>query len=119
MLTGSEPDVEAAACEGRTDWRWASSDRLPIVGAVPDTVAICAPFRAAAARRLDQPRYLPRADGLFVFMALGSRGITWSALGAQVLASCISGAPVPLEASLLDAIDPARFDVRAARRTAS
>jgi tRNA 5-methylaminomethyl-2-thiouridine biosynthesis bifunctional protein len=119
MLTGSETDVEAAACEGRTDWRWASSDRLPIIGAVPDTAPICAPFRAAAARRLDLPRHLPRADGLFVFIALGSRGITWSALGAQVLASCISGAPVPLEASLLDAIDPARFDVRAARRAAS
>jgi tRNA 5-methylaminomethyl-2-thiouridine biosynthesis bifunctional protein len=47
---------------------------------------------------------------------LGSRGIAWSALGAQVLSSCISGAPVPLEASLLDAIDPARFQARAARR---
>jgi tRNA 5-methylaminomethyl-2-thiouridine biosynthesis bifunctional protein len=54
-----------------------------------------------------------------VFTALGSRGITWSALGAQVLASSITGAPQPLEASLLDAIDPARFVARAVRRSSA
>ena len=48
--------------------------------------------------------------------ALGSRGISWAALGAQVLAAQISGAPVPLESSLVDALDPARFALRAARR---
>jgi tRNA 5-methylaminomethyl-2-thiouridine biosynthesis bifunctional protein len=69
---------------------------------------------ATLVSRLDQPRFVPRLPGLFVYSALGSRGITWSALGAQTLAALISGAPVPLEASLLDAVDPARF---AARRT--
>jgi tRNA 5-methylaminomethyl-2-thiouridine biosynthesis bifunctional protein len=56
---------------------------------------------------------------LFVFTALGSRGITWSALGAQVLAAAVTGAPSPLEASLLDSIDPARFVSRSARRAAA
>jgi tRNA 5-methylaminomethyl-2-thiouridine biosynthesis bifunctional protein len=70
----------------------------------------------AGAGRLDQPRFVPRQPGLFVFTALGSRGITWSALGAQVLASSITGAPSPLEASLLDAVDPARFVSRAIRQ---
>jgi tRNA 5-methylaminomethyl-2-thiouridine biosynthesis bifunctional protein len=57
--------------------------------------------------------------GLFVFTALGSRGITWSALGGQVVAAAISGAPAPLEASLLDAIAPARFITRQVRRSSA
>jgi tRNA 5-methylaminomethyl-2-thiouridine biosynthesis bifunctional protein len=60
---------------------------------------------------------VPRLPGLYVFTALASRGITWSALGAQVLASSITGAPQPLESSLLDAIDPARFVARRVRRS--
>jgi len=59
---------------------------------------------------------VPRVPGLFVFTALGSRGITWSALGARLLASLITGAPAPLEASLIDAVDPARFVSRRSRR---
>ncbi|MCB2020188.1 MAG: hypothetical protein KDG44_05245, partial [Burkholderiaceae bacterium] len=62
------------------------------------------------------PRFVPRAAGLYVFAGLASRGITWAALGARTLASQISGAPCPLEASLLDAVDAARFASRRARR---
>ena len=95
---------------GRVGWRWSSDDRLPIVGAVPSA--------SAHPLRLDQARFVPREDGLYVFIGLGSRGITWAPLGAQVLASMISGAPVPLPAGLLDAIDPARFAVRRFRNAA-
>jgi tRNA 5-methylaminomethyl-2-thiouridine biosynthesis bifunctional protein len=66
-------------------------------------------------RAIDQPRLIPRWPGLFVYTALGSRGITWSALGGQVLAAWVTGSPSPIEASLLDAIDPARFAARRAR----
>jgi tRNA 5-methylaminomethyl-2-thiouridine biosynthesis bifunctional protein len=88
-----------------------ANDRLPLVGAVPDPDALLLP-----GVRLDQPRFVPRARGLFVFTALASRGITWASLGAQALASLITGTPCPLEASLLDAVDPARFASREARR---
>ena len=70
-------------------------------------------------RPLDHPRLVPRLPGLYVFTALGSRGVTWSGLGGRVLASLITGAPSPLEASLLDAIDPARFVSRGVRNQAS
>lgn len=105
---------ERAQLQGRTGWRWVARDRLPLIGGVPD-------FDAAAtmARSPDQPRFVPRKPGLFVFTALASRGIAWSSLGAEVLASWICGSPCPLEASLVDAVDPARFGVRAARRAAS
>ncbi len=95
---------------GRVGWRWASHDRLPIIGAVPTVAA------GSERGRLEQPRFVPREAGLYVCVALGSRGITWSALGAQVLAAAICGAPSPVEADLLDAIDPARFVSRAIRR---
>lgn len=107
-LLGHEVVLQPAELRGRTAWRCSAGDRLPVIGAVPDV--------HAAGTRLDQPRFVPRVPGLFVFSALGSRGITWSALGAQVLASWVTGTPAPLEASLLDAVDPARFVSRRVRR---
>jgi tRNA 5-methylaminomethyl-2-thiouridine biosynthesis bifunctional protein len=102
------PDVPLS---GRVGWRLATQDRLPLAGAMP---AALPPDHG-----LDQPRRIPRAPGLFVLAALGSRGLTWAPLAAQVIAAAITGAPSPLEASLLDAIDPARFLARRVRRSAS
>jgi len=98
-VSGSHP------LDGRVAWRLSTPDRLPLVGGLPIDGA-----------DRDQPRFIPRQPGLAVCTALGSRGITWAALCAQVLAAQVTGAPVPLEASLLDAIDPARFAVRARRK---
>jgi tRNA 5-methylaminomethyl-2-thiouridine biosynthesis bifunctional protein len=100
----------AAPLDGRVGWRVTARDRLPVVGAMP---------QVSDGGRLDQPRLMPREAGLFVHTGLGSRGITWATLNAQVLASAIAGVPSPLESSLLDAIDPARFAARAVRRSAS
>jgi tRNA 5-methylaminomethyl-2-thiouridine biosynthesis bifunctional protein len=112
---------------GRTGVRWLSRDRLPVIGAVPAALAESAGlgFTAPPTGRLDQPRLVARAPGLYLFSALGSRGIASSALGAQLLAAAIAGSPSPVEADLLDAVDPARFVVRqfrhdeASRRPAS
>jgi tRNA 5-methylaminomethyl-2-thiouridine biosynthesis bifunctional protein len=98
--------------EGRTGWRVSARDRLPLIGAVPDTRNAS----ATEATRLESVRAVPRWPGLFMFTALGSRGITWSALGAQVLAAQVSGGPAPVAARLLEALDPARFVSRQARR---
>ena len=117
----AQPPPLAALGEisGRVAWRWASPDRLPLIGPVP--LAAIGPelgveVDAAGSPRPEQPRFAPRAPGLFVFAGLGSRGIAGSALGAQLLAASITGAPMPLEADLLDAVDPARFASRAFRR---
>lgn len=107
--------INPAEMQGRTAWRMVSGDRLPIVGAVPDLSALNA--EAARGRRFEQQRRIPRLPGLYVLTALGSRGITWSPLAAQAVASSITGAPQALEADLLDAIDPARFIARAIRRS--
>lgn len=110
-LTGIEP-AAGSACGGRVGWRLGTADRLPVVGAWPDTAA-------AARGRSDQARWIQRLSGLFVAGGFGSRGLTWAPLAAEVIAAWIDGTPMPLEADLLDAIDPARGCVRRARRAGS
>ena len=110
-LTGA-PAPSLHSLSGRTAWRCTASDRLPIIGAVPDE-------QAPAVGSADQPRFVPRKEGLFVLTALGSRGIGMSALGARLLAAWVTAAPSPVEASLMDAVDPARFAARARRKSLS
>lgn len=113
-LTGAHAewsDETVATLQGKVGWRLATDDRLPVVGAVPLRMA-----QMAGLQRLDQPRHVPRAAGLFVMTALGSRGLTWAGLLGEALAAWVSGAPVPLSSSVLDAVDPARFVARATRR---
>jgi tRNA 5-methylaminomethyl-2-thiouridine biosynthesis bifunctional protein len=112
-LTGEPFECPAVALlHGRVGWRLGCDDRLPVLGGVP------LPAEALdGARRLEQPRHVPRVPGLYVLSALGSRGITWAPLLGEVLAAGVTGAPLPLPGSLLDAIDAARFVSRAARHS--
>ena len=109
-LLPAAPRLEFESLSGRTGFRWHAADRLPVIGAVPVAAV------DATSGRLDQPRFIARRPGLFVIAALGSRGIASAALGGPLLAALIAGAPVPVEADLLDAVDPARFVSRAIRR---
>jgi tRNA 5-methylaminomethyl-2-thiouridine biosynthesis bifunctional protein len=61
---------------------------------------------------------LPRICGLYGAFAFASRGLSWSALSAEALASELDAEPAPLSRSLLDAIDPGRFVLKALRRGA-
>ena len=118
-LTGWGGMLDPAQLQGRVGWRLQADDRLPLLGAVPDITVHDTNVPGSAAtpgsRRLDQPRFVPRQPGLYVFTALGSRGITQAALGGETLAAWLTGAPMPAPASLLDALDPARFIARAVR----
>ncbi len=107
--------IHGAAISGRVGWRMQTGDRLPLLGPVP--LAPAGP--ALAGQRLDQPRFLPRERGLYIAAGYGSRGITHAALAGELLAATVTGAPVPAPASLVDALDPARFAVRISRRSAS
>lgn len=113
-LTGVPPRIDPSRLSGRTGWRCSTDDRLPVLGAVPHLVA--SEMQMENGKRPEQPAQVPRLDGLYACTAFGSRGITWAALAAQVVAASITGAPMPIEASLLDSVDAARFVVRAATR---
>ena len=110
-LTGMGLATTLPTPEGRVGWRLNTPDRLPLVGAVSVRIQ-----DLPSGTRIDQPRLVPRVPGLYVLSALGSRGISWAPLAAQVLAAWIDAGPLPLESDLLDAIDPARFAVRARTR---
>ncbi|RZL35249.1 MAG: FAD-dependent oxidoreductase, partial [Rubrivivax sp.] len=94
-----------APLAGRVAWRLVAPDRLPLIG------GLAAPGPQAAQLRLQ-----PRRPGLLVCTAFGSRGITWAALAGRLVATMALGAPRPLEAELLDAVDPLRFALRRQRR---
>jgi tRNA 5-methylaminomethyl-2-thiouridine biosynthesis bifunctional protein len=113
------PDVDALA--GRVAFRWTSADRLPIAGAVPAAIAAAAiaGCEDLASGRLDRSRLVERAPGLFVCAALGSRGVASASLAAGIVAAQVAGAPLPAEADLVEAVDPARFAVRRVRRGAA
>ncbi len=105
-LTGSRPDIDPASTIDRVGWRVRTVDRLPIAGAVPIATL------PEPARQQAQPRHVAREPGLYVLTGLGSRGLTLAPLMAEVVAAAILRRPVPVEASILDAVDPARFILR-------
>ena len=107
ILPGYGADLNGAALSGRVGFRPASPDRLPMVGALPSVT--------------QTPRGTPLADiprysGLYALSGFGARGLVWASVVAELLASQLSGEPLPLERDLVDALDPARYLLRPARR---
>jgi tRNA 5-methylaminomethyl-2-thiouridine biosynthesis bifunctional protein len=103
----SDPQaVPELALQGRVGFRCVAPDRLPLVGRLPD-------FRAAGAT--ERLRDVPRHPGLHSLLGYASRGLIWAPLAAELLAAQLEGEPLPLEAGLVDALDPARFVLRARR----
>jgi len=107
-LTGLEPAADAPL-GGRVSWRLQTPDRLPLIGPIPRT-------DLQQGSRQDQARLIARQSGLYMIGALGSRGLIWAPLAAQMLCAWVESTPMPLESDLLDALDPARWLVRQARR---
>jgi tRNA 5-methylaminomethyl-2-thiouridine biosynthesis bifunctional protein len=103
--------LDPAQLRGYVGVRCVSANRLPLIGPLVDEAAAAAP-----GFRLRGPHaQLPRIQGLYGALAYGSRGLTWSVLGAELLAAQIDGGPLPLETDLVAALDPGRFALRALR----
>lgn len=100
LLPGFAAETKLADLRGRVGFRPMSPDRLPIVGAAPDPQA------------RSQSRHMARQPGLWCIQGFGARGIVWSALMAELLASQMEGEPLPLESELVAALDPGRFLLR-------
>ena len=109
LLPGTSTRVDHAALGGAVGFRCVAADRLPLIGALPDGAA-----RSAAVVTRD----IPRLNGVYGAFAYASRGLTWAALAAEIIAAELEGEPPPVESDLAEAIDPARFLVRRARRRA-
>ncbi|WP_174911588.1 bifunctional tRNA (5-methylaminomethyl-2-thiouridine)(34)-methyltransferase MnmD/FAD-dependent 5-carboxymethylaminomethyl-2-thiouridine(34) oxidoreductase MnmC [Burkholderia diffusa] len=109
-LIGELPDV--GTLRGRVAFRWVVADRVPVIGPLADEAQTVANARALSGAKA---RDLPRTAGLYGAFGYGSRGLVWAALGAELIASQLEGEPLPLERELADAVDPARFLIRALR----
>ncbi len=113
LLPGSAVRLDPARLAGTVGFRCVTPDRLPLIGNAPDA----GPASAGMASRSGKwaPR-LPRLNGLYGAFGYASRGLTWAALGGELIASMLEGEPLPLESDLADAVDPARFLMRRVRR---
>jgi tRNA 5-methylaminomethyl-2-thiouridine biosynthesis bifunctional protein len=92
MLPGFGAGHAAASLSGHVAFRTMARDRLPVLGALTGLGN--------------------GTQGLFVSLALGSRGMTWAALAGEIVASAIAGDPMPVERDLLAALEPGRFLMR-------
>jgi tRNA 5-methylaminomethyl-2-thiouridine biosynthesis bifunctional protein len=84
-LPGFGKGLDPATLDGRVSFRPMSPDRLPIVGP------------------------LSASEDLWIIDGFGARGLVFASICAELLASQISGEPLPLEADLVAAVSPARF----------
>lgn len=121
-LTGASYDPDDPDPHPRADSHAGNLERLARI--LPETLGAFDPaslqgrvgFRAVAPDRLPLAGPHPGAPGVWGACAYGSRGILWSALMAELVASQLEGEPLPLEAQLANAVDPGRFIRRAERR---
>lgn len=113
FLPAGLPPVDPATLAGAVGFRAVSPDRLPLIGAMPDLDAMRVRAGPPQRARLAD---LPRLPGLYGAFGYASRGLTWAALGGELVASLIEHEPCPLEASLADAVDPARMALKTLRR---
>ncbi|QIB64171.1 bifunctional tRNA (5-methylaminomethyl-2-thiouridine)(34)-methyltransferase MnmD/FAD-dependent 5-carboxymethylaminomethyl-2-thiouridine(34) oxidoreductase MnmC [Kineobactrum salinum] len=110
-------ELDRGALPARVAWRCASPDYLPLVGPVPDREAF---VRDYGALRDNARQAIAVAGscvpGLYLNTGHGSRGLTSTALAAELLAGQICDEPLPLEPELVRALAPARFLIRDLRR---
>ena len=107
------PATPAGLC-GRVAIRHASHDRMPHIGQVISEQAL----KVGLPRSASRLHHLPREDKLYVLGGLGSRGLSIAPVAAEVLTAQLTGVASNsrLAQPLLDAVDPARFVLRAHRR---
>lgn len=84
MLPGLTSGVDIATLTGWTGFRATVPDRLPVYGATA-------------------------VDGLYTATGLGSRGLLWAPVGAELLACMLEREPWPVSRDMSGAISPQRF----------
>jgi tRNA 5-methylaminomethyl-2-thiouridine biosynthesis bifunctional protein len=97
------------AFQGRAAIRATTSDYLPLAGAVLDVAQLTEnPPRYNA-----PPNSLPWLDGLYINAGHGTKGLVNAPICAEIIASLICHEPAPVDCTLLSALDPNRFVLRA------
>lgn len=98
---------------GRVSFRCTTPDYLPVVGPVAHAEPMIEQFsqlRRDAKTSIDSPGIFH--PGLFLNVGHGSRGLAYTPLCAELLASLIANHPLPLPRDFVQALHPARFLIR-------
>lgn len=98
---------------GRAQIRTATPDYFPLCGPLPNVEMFLnryAPLRKNA--RANIPHAGDYHPQLYVFAGLGSRGMSYAPLCAELLCQQIIHAPLPLPRHLVQQLNPARFMIR-------
>ncbi len=107
----------ADVCSGRVAFRAVSTDRVPIVGSVPDEDTYMNDYHDLHHGKTNKyyppGTYLP---GLYVTTAHGSRGLCSCLISGEIVASLICAEPMPVEKEIMDYLNPARFIIRKLKR---
>ncbi|MFT5419905.1 MAG: tRNA 5-methylaminomethyl-2-thiouridine biosynthesis bifunctional protein [Candidatus Endobugula sp.] len=117
-LTSEDNIEEISGLSGRVGFRCVTPDYLPIVGGVPVTEDIKQQYQALqkdASTAIHQAgSYHPN---LYINIGHGSRGLAYTPLCSEMLASLIHGDPPPIPQALCQKLNPARFIIRAIIRS--
>ncbi len=106
-----------APLRGRVSWRAITPDRRPLIGPLVEPALFDTVYHDLRHGR-PPSRYpgAPYVPGLYALSGLGSHGLIFAPWGAALLADLLEGAPLGTSRSLMEAVHPARFRVRALRR---
>ena len=124
MMQNTDPGLaESIQCsekdsfDGRANYRGTTNDYLPIVGPVPNADRFKQQYdalrRDATTTVNSLGSYFPN---LYIHCGLGSRGLSYAPLTAEILAAEINSEISPLERELRLAMHPARFLIRDLKR---
>ncbi|MDG1818666.1 MAG: FAD-dependent 5-carboxymethylaminomethyl-2-thiouridine(34) oxidoreductase MnmC [Porticoccaceae bacterium] len=124
QISATDPGLATALGEpaidtlrGRANFRCTTPDYLPIVGALPNVPEMLEDY---AILRKDAKTVLPTRGSylpnLYVNCGMGSRGLSYAPLTAEILATQIAEEASPVNLELLKAMHPARFLIRDLKR---
>lgn len=106
-------DANAGELDGRVAFRCSLPDYLPCVGSLPiveQLIEDFAPLRKNARAGVTTGGSYWR--GLYINIGHGARGLAYTPLCAELLASHICQQPIPMPQELANALNPARFVIR-------
>ena len=106
--------LDPARLAGRAALRCSSPDYLPIIGPIVDATRFATVYaQLSHDARLEINMPSPWLDGLYVNTAHGSRGLATAPLSGEILTAYLDDEPAPLPGSVIEAVHPSRFLLRA------
>ena len=100
---------------GLVGYRTATPDKMPIIGACPDYLPYIESFAGLRDGKKEKAER-KFMDRVYLCTGFGSHGFTGAPLAGEVVASQISGDPLPVPISLMDYLEPERFILRDLKR---